>query len=651
MNFIQTLHFGQTRSVSKEKKKIIDNSVPKNIHLAVPNNSPRGNALTIIAGRNRTGKSHLLRHTGNALDAHNRSLPRPEYVKEMGASSSNVWVRPVDPTIPFENWLLINDVADMVTKFAIFPISPAAAKGHRINHVITSAKTEFLRRQFPKAPSLTGLFSEFDLRDTEGFWSEESIKAQMLDQLDPQMIYRADTVACPAIRTFESLASARIYLRRNKKLNGIELVLRYGPSEAFSFGGRTGGWSQGQKVAFCILLIVEYSRPSILLVDELENHLHPEYMTKVCEFIKERIPQTLIVTHHPHLIFSATANRVWFFDVEMSQDESPSIDAFPEKTSASRPPPRRRIYELSDDFERIEAAYSLFDNYDRALLTLATSLQEQVTTVLLKNIESGLTLDIASTSKSSRPDTQSQEIHNVVSSLFRNVEHRLEVLDYGAGKGRTVAELLKTSLFQRKRMAWTFYEPNENIAAELQSKYANNLPDCDLNISVCNVVQNLSESSFDVVLAANVLHECSPEQIVALLDTCRIALRPQGRVLIAELYPLLSPERFGIAYTEENMMKILRLCGFSGFTTSLPIRSGLARAYTTIGRPDTSGVQPSDGATRIREEVWEPIKREALDEYSHSLELVSARNAVKLASLLHVVASIDSYDAGHWPTI
>ncbi|WP_314885623.1 AAA family ATPase [Aggregatibacter segnis] len=50
----------------------------------------------------------------------------------------------------------------------------------------------------------------------------------------------------------------------------------------------------------------------IIIIDEIELHLHPEWQNKICDVLKEAFPNTqfIITTHSPHVIQTAEHNQV-----------------------------------------------------------------------------------------------------------------------------------------------------------------------------------------------------------------------------------------------------------------------------------------------------------------------------------------------------
>lgn len=649
--FIKSLFFGQRKvGEGSSSRRKIDNTEEKNIYLATPQDFPPRNALTIIAGRNRTGKSHLLRNAESAISAHNESLGSPSYERELGASSSNVWVRPVDPDLPFVKSFNVRDIPALVASFSTLGAASNNTLRNSYEREINAVKNDFLKHQFLKSSAIQGCIGGLSREEIDEAWKTDEKRNDLFKKLNEEIIYKVDSKECIAVRSFENLTGAQLYLRPNLKMKGMELVLRFGPEEAYAFGGPRGGWSQGQKVVCALYLLIIYAKPGIILIDELENHLHPEYISRVCEFIKSNVRQSVIVTHHPHLIFSSHVDKAWFFEVSTSSIEPPLMESFPTKRTFDRPAPKRRIIEINNDFERIAATYNLFDSHDIQLMNLATSCQAQMSREILSAIETGMTLQVAGPSTSNRADTQSRELHDALLKVFNGrPDGKVRILDYGAGKGRTFFEMQKTNLFNEANIEWCFFEPNEKTAQELRKKI-DAWPSAGEgeNIRVIESLTDEPDGLFDAILAVNLLHECTPNQISEILDTCSRLLRQDAKLLIAELYPLLTPERFGIGYAPDDMVEILNCCKFVGFTVPIPMRSGLFSAYTCIASPLKIKNFPLDGASEIRKNVWDRIHRRTLIEYVGGMEMGSSRNAIKLASGLHVLASIAAYDANLW---
>lgn len=637
--FIRTINFGQQKLTDADGLRSVDKSEFKDIEIALPSEHG-GSSLTVICGRNRTGKSHFLRHTYYGLGAHNANVGTVGYEAELGSASANVWVRPEDPTKSFSPYLLLANLSESARKFSTLPVLHAS-KIDRSNELrISSVRTSFIRDQLLTAPSLVqGIGRSIVDADLQ----EEALK-RVFPLLKSDKLYRVNTNSCPPLQAFERMCNGKLYLRANKNF-GFEPVLRFTREEATSYGSDGSGWSQGQKVAFVLALILYYLRPTILLIDELENHLHPEFISGLCDLIGQYAKQTIITTHHPHLIFSTHVNRAWFFEVKPVEDTPGLVEDMPQKHPHNRPPPKRRISDLSTDFQRVAAAYQLFDSVDKQLLNLGQSIRSDLAYQLLQAINSGLTLKVVSAGGGARADGQTGGLAEVIYNLTKVRETKeLHVLDYGAGSGRTFLELAKVKKLDLTQLNWTFYEPNPHHSEQLKTRTWGNLHPNGLKV-VTDI--NAVEPSFDVILAVNLLHECTPKDIYKFFQDCRRLLAKDGKVIIGELYPLLEPERFGIGYSFDDMLDIVSSCGFAGYSTNIPMRGGALTAYALIARPNQQ-VDEKAATDAIGSVIWGRIKSRHLMEYGELVESRRVRDVVKLASQLHAIASMEAYTHGSW---
>ena len=139
-------------------------------------------------------------------------------------------------------------------------------------------------------------------------------------------------------------------------------------------------WSDGQKTLFTSLLEINYIKPEILLIDEIETHYHPDYISQLLGFIKGTAKQSIIVTHHPHVIFSWLVDKVIYIDTNTKKDDEKENDK--EKNPAKTLPIeeeifenytyQREIKELNTDFDKIGSAYALFNQNDHQILQLTS---------------------------------------------------------------------------------------------------------------------------------------------------------------------------------------------------------------------------------------------------------------------------------------
>lgn len=127
------------------------------------------------------------------------------------------------------------------------------------------------------------------------------------------------------------------------------------------------------------------------------------------------------------------------------------------------------------------------------------------------------------------------------SSLISSLGHQkptLRVLEIGAGTGGTTSNLLEglTSEFGQQlysKYTYTDISPGFFVAAKERFKEYNDMEFRVLDISKCPIEQGLEEASYDLILAANVLH--ATPNLQETLKNVRKLLHPRGRLLLQEL--------------------------------------------------------------------------------------------------------------------
>ena len=174
----------------------------------------------------------------------------------------------------------------------------------------------------------------------------------------------------PLVKTFQKAVEGYLYFGAARNTGMIPtFVIR-------SFDGerilKYTDWSDGEKAIFTFLLEIYYVKPEILLIDEIETHFHPDYISELLFFIKRTAKQSIIVTHHPHVIFSRFIDKVIYISpIENSDKQHPAknIEIINEETF-KKYKARRKIQELNTYQKKIESTYSLFDQKDHQVLQL-----------------------------------------------------------------------------------------------------------------------------------------------------------------------------------------------------------------------------------------------------------------------------------------
>jgi ABC-type cobalamin/Fe3+-siderophores transport system ATPase subunit len=192
-------------------------------------------------------------------------------------------------------------------------------------------------------------------------WLESEKRSNYVKDLKKDERLRTCDAENPVVNDLQKLLGGRLFFRWSQSISSLELVLLHAIETAIPFTE----WSDGQKEIFYLMLLIDREQPDVLLIDEVENHLHPQYMTAVMDAIKRHVPQTILATHHPHVIFSHYADRVIYIDLhECSFEQLPRV-SFMASTGTLR---EREIRILDDSFEKLSHIYKLFDHQDSQLL-------------------------------------------------------------------------------------------------------------------------------------------------------------------------------------------------------------------------------------------------------------------------------------------
>ena len=121
--------------------------------------------------------------------------------------------------------------------------------------------------------------------------------------------------------------------------------------------------------------------------------------------------------------------------------------------------------------------------------------------------------------------------------LISHKEPRLKILELGAGTGgatKPVLQILQGMSAQPKYTQYTFTDVSPAFLATAQEKFAKyrNIEFSILNIEHDPLAQGFEAETYDIVLAANVIHATS--SIVRSLENSRKLLKPKGKLIILE---------------------------------------------------------------------------------------------------------------------
>jgi SAM-dependent methyltransferase len=594
------------------------------VDVAYPSDTNIG-VLNMVCGQNNAGKSHFLFRMHDLV----KSLPAKNTDNGIYAREG-FQVRYIGDT-PSKSLLLI-DIPQYKEMIGVFNPNwlPGRNKG-RADYQATAI--EFLRRQVEyNVPEGTHI-------DAVQWRTDVNYRYIVLETFsaDKETQYPCDPTD-PLVIEAQRLLKGKLRFRRNT--NNIELVLHHASGLETTYPR----WSEGQQVLFFLLLCLDYERPDVLFVDELENHLHPAYMTFALEIIKTRARQAFVTSHHPHLIFSELADRVLFIE---GGEEVGEREAFgPYRSVEKQSHPKRRVYALEDAFSKVTASYSLFDIRDSQLLMQANRIQKATDIMLISALQSVFAETPVQASVHLIPDRQTSSIREALAKWKQQRPKgdggTVRILDFGAGYGRVAKEMAKFTRWQLGHSyEWICWEPNQTYRQRLRE--ASVLPEY---VTVPDTLKELEDSSCDLAVLANVLHEITPQAFAHAIVDIIGKLREDGITIILELSPILSPEKYAVPYAAAHLKQILHSCGFDCQERSFPVKD--VTGYVLFCRLSRHHLFTEDGLLQAIEQTWATIERESLSEYHGTMGVRDFDNYNRMMVSLTAIASINAWRHGIW---
>jgi energy-coupling factor transporter ATP-binding protein EcfA2 len=447
------------------------------------------------------------------------------------------------------------------------------------------------------------------------------------------------------VRRMQEVLGASLYFRCSQKAPQqiLEFVLAYDDGSRVPFDE----WSSGQKFNFYAGTLLALTKPDIVLLDEIENHLHPAYITRLLEALREGPRQSVLVTHHPHVIFSELVDAVFYMERSTVALPDPPIRLAYDK-HRDKHSPTRRILALEDQFERISHAYKLFDSHDNQLMKLAVQLEGEAELMLCREITRLFTYPPMPSSARKLPDTQGFQLAQRVRDLLdpRGRECPLTILDCGAGLGRLAHELEKIPAGHQSTLEWIFWEPSTQFRQKLRA----GLEGTSLKCRVLEALEEVPSNSVSLCLLCNVLHELTVEDAARLLSTAADKmLGNDGALVVMEIYPLLSAEKYAVPYPEQALLGILDSAGMSADSMRFPVGAGLASAYCLMARAvDLAKARDVDTWATAIQSAWDLLERQALSQYSNRRSIQSFVQYRDLLQQMTTIASIGAWRNHLW---
>lgn len=415
---------------------------------------------------------------------------------------------------------------------------------------------------------------------------------QKLGPEDEERVHWLQVEGPEFVRLFQDIFGGRIGLRYAKGTMEIVVGWENGVTAPFT------NWSDGQKSLFTVLATTHALKPEVYIFDELENFLHPELMSRTIDYLKRNCRQTVLSSHHPHLIFGREVDRVYY--VEALPAARPLYaDRF--LKYQKQPSAPRRITRLESDRAKLASAYRLFDVRDAALLATAATARSAVDFGILAAVQNLFECMPVGAGHSLYVDRQSEEIAAFLASF--DPKPRL-ILDWGAGVGRTLKELAKRVLAGRGQPpSWLLYEPDAAARTALASLARSS----HSSIELVGRREQLAGTSAGLVLLTNVLHALKPEEWAdAILDGWAAAQRAErGVMLITEIYPLLAPERFAVPLPPHWLADLFNGLGFKTALRHFSVAG--AESYCLAVSSPPAAIPPRAQLSASIEEAWRKL--------------------------------------------
>jgi ABC-type multidrug transport system ATPase subunit len=624
--------------------QLLGSSRTERLVLQYPDETSTNGSVNVIAGPNNAGKSYTIERIAEVLRNRN-----PEARRERRPNrKQEVEVNPAGPR-HFEVELELTD--DGPPLFALLRQNTRhMVQCGRLNLHLAESRYELP----DDLPDYRRRFRNFLLRQASRHLGSDLVaqfektkpndvsRRQLFAGLEPvERLYLCDR-SDALVRRLEEVLGATLYFRCSQSTpqQMLEWVLAYDDDTMVPFDE----WSDGQKFNFYAGTLLELSRPDIVLIDEIENHLHPAYITRLLETLRSRRLQAIIVTHHPHVIFSELVDTVFYLERRATALIDPPNELKYLKHRDRRAPSRRAV-SLADDFEKISYTYRLFDQHDNQLMRMAIQLEGEADLSFYRAVAEVCCYPPVAASVRGTPDTQTVQLAERITDLLEGVGGPVRILDLGAGIGRSAQELSKVPSHKTGHVQWFCWEPNKEYRIQLRTTLAAT----GLDHRVLDSLDEI-DGQMHLCLLANVLHELVPEDAADVLHTAVRKLDPRlGSIVVLELYPLLAAEKYAAPYPESVLLDVFIKAGMSADVVRFSVRGGLASAYCILARPlDPNDLPSREMLETAFKQAWDQLEKQALAQYSNRRAVRTFNQYRQLLQQMTTIASIGAWRQRLW---
>ena len=636
-NYIKEVLLGDR---SERREHGARRSDPSVIPLSYPKyKSHKEGCITVICGKNSSGKTHILHNINQAL----KQKPYKNTSDSLQYKSVDIVVSLSNPEAPVpDKILLLSDLTSAKKSYENFKLGNN--KGNTNGKGIPKYKAALLA--FIKSQ-----FEEHISPPDDQLWNEDGkYRLNYLESLEIEKLYICNQNNL-IVQKFQNAVKGILYFQRTSSVTSqpLEIWLYYDEHRIFNYGK----WSDGQKTLFTCLLQLYYLKPNILLIDEIENHFHPEYISELCLLIKKTARQTIIVTHHPHVLFSNYVNQIIYIETLGNADTKPKKIVEMPKPFHSRSP-KREIRKLSTDFEKISSVYGLFSQQDRQLLQLACLIDEvlekEFVNQLSSFVENKLTRSIQNQFNLERENlkqnTQGNQFREAVN--LSSESNLIKILDFGVSKGRIFQEFMKRPGVE---VEWHFWNPQEEKQQELENLFT--LEYEDVSTKVIKLEEEIQNNFYDFAVLSNWLHLLTPLEFAYTLNIIQKSLKANfGELIVLEHFPLISRQisDYSVPYDENILVKILRKIGWKCESGKVDLPAEYISAYWIRAyQSDREKVcNLKENAKEIRKYWHEDIKLRVCSNYDNISRISSVQSFLRFMSDFKTIMSINNEEQNLW---
>lgn len=475
--------------------------------------------IVLIAGKNGSGKTRILNKIFTLLNSKPRKIDLENAKSQIEINNRNL-VTLEKEFIDLQK-KLINTSSQSIIEEINRNISQNNKLKERSNKEIKNIESKLNWNKI-ETSELADLYSSvsfvpksLDLKDCNSFTKNEIINsASNLNQVGIEYLPNGTFSKIQTIqdRWFNSTHQISKY-SKDEKENAItdydkldELIKIFlntsigrtidGEATLFGFPLGKTNLSDGQKILlqFCIAIYSQETalKDLILILDEPENHLHPSVIIETIEKILKCVKngQIWIATHSIPILAHFDPSLIWYVENNTIRHAG----KIPEKVLHS-------LLGNEDEVAKLQDFISLPSQYATSRFAFESLFEPRV---VLTNSD----------------DPQSFQIRKELLKL--SDKGILRILDYGAGKGRLISNIVDLDEVNQDKLikkidyiAYDKFDKDKELCENAlfkaygisENRYFNNFH---------NILSKYDKGSFNVVIMCNVLHEIDPKDWLEL---------------------------------------------------------------------------------------------------------------------------------------